>query len=167
MWSLQKVLLFTVVTSNMIIISVHMLEFCQKDEPDCQGQDTSPSSHVINSRWNTSILNLKRNLDHFRVSCEKLKGKNNTDSSCSSSTWPLMSWRPSCRGFSYWPSSREFHSYCEKLHFLWSLSDSAERSNKTGCSFEGDYYSASFLRSLTYIIIIFHEYVCIYQYVVH
>ncbi|XP_051909899.1 protein adenylyltransferase SelO-like [Hippocampus zosterae] len=74
MWSLQKVLLFTGVTSNMIIISVHMLEFCQKDEPDCQGQDTSPSSHMINSRWNTSILNLKRNLDHFRVSCEKLKG---------------------------------------------------------------------------------------------
>ncbi|XP_077409903.1 protein nucleotidyltransferase YdiU-like [Vanacampus margaritifer] len=70
MWNLHQVLLFTVVTLNVIIKCVHVLEFCQKGESACQGPNVFPSPRM----WTTSMLNLTHNLDHFRVSCEKFKG---------------------------------------------------------------------------------------------
>ncbi|XP_061777599.1 protein adenylyltransferase SelO, mitochondrial-like isoform X4 [Nerophis ophidion] len=78
MWHLGEVPLFAVVTATIVTI-VHMQDFCQKADFECQSQDLSasaqqPLSQSVNSRWNASVLNLIQNLDHFRVSNEKLMG---------------------------------------------------------------------------------------------
>nr|XP_057916601.1 protein adenylyltransferase SelO-like [Doryrhamphus excisus]XP_057916602.1 protein adenylyltransferase SelO-like [Doryrhamphus excisus] len=78
MWCIPEVLLFTVVAATSMTI-VHMLDFCHKVDSECQIQDIFLSgqqsrAQIINSRWNASVLNLIQNLDHFRVSNEKLKG---------------------------------------------------------------------------------------------
>ncbi|XP_077364987.1 protein nucleotidyltransferase YdiU-like isoform X2 [Festucalex cinctus] len=71
MWSLHQVLRFIVVTSSVLVKCVHVLELCHKDdESACQGPNMFSSSHM----WNTSMLKLTRNLDHFTVTCEKFKG---------------------------------------------------------------------------------------------
>ncbi|XP_054621219.1 protein adenylyltransferase SelO-like isoform X2 [Dunckerocampus dactyliophorus] len=72
MWSVPKVLFFTVVAATNMTI-VHMLDFCQKADSECQSQDISPSAlqpraQILNSRWNASVLSLIQNLNHFRVS---------------------------------------------------------------------------------------------------
>uniref|UniRef100_A0A672ZCM8 Selenoprotein O n=1 Tax=Sphaeramia orbicularis TaxID=375764 RepID=A0A672ZCM8_9TELE len=55
-----------------------MLDFCQSSDLDCHNHDMSsdiqPSAHTYKSRWNISVTNLMKDLDHFRVSSKKLIG---------------------------------------------------------------------------------------------
>ncbi|XP_068604379.1 protein adenylyltransferase SelO-like [Brachionichthys hirsutus] len=50
---------------------VYVLEFCQNGVSECTADERTPLDGV-RSRWNASVSNLRRDLDQFIVSCEKL-----------------------------------------------------------------------------------------------
>ncbi|KAM4533536.1 protein adenylyltransferase SelO-like isoform 1-T2 [Odontesthes bonariensis] len=68
MWSTYRALVFALVTASNVT-PVHVLEFCQSTDPDCQSHD-GKTSNSFKHRWNVS--DLTRDLELFRVTCNKL-----------------------------------------------------------------------------------------------
>ncbi|XP_029978708.1 uncharacterized protein LOC115410981 isoform X2 [Sphaeramia orbicularis] len=75
MRTFHRALVFALIAVN-ILSPIYMLDFCQSSDLDCHNHDMSsdiqPSAHTYKSRWNISVTNLMKDLDHFRVSSKKL-----------------------------------------------------------------------------------------------